>query len=219
MSYSNYLGARRCCDNRGAGPQGEQGPEGKAGPIGPVGFTGATGATGPRGATGCRGQTGATGGSPWVPSNYTVPAGSTYTGTGYTGDVMVFGGLYVSGSQTWGGGMYYDNTINTLTNVNVKYAADYYTTSQIITNSFNYTQTYNGSGLTATLPSVNSSNVGVQFLITNINATNLTVTSTGSQLIYSTGNSPSTSTTLGSGNSQIFTAIKTGAATFGWSMV
>ncbi len=84
MSYSSYLGAKRCCDNRGSGPQGSQGPEGKAGPIGPVGFTGATGATG---------------GSPWILTNFKGVTGPGYTGTGYTGDVMIFGSLYVNGGN------------------------------------------------------------------------------------------------------------------------
>ena len=106
-SYSNYLGAKKCCSNNlvlsGArGPQGEMGPPG---PIGPMGYTGPTGPQGERGATGacCRGptgpqgSTGATGGSPWFPSNYIGVTGPGYTGTGYTGDVMIFGALYVQG--------------------------------------------------------------------------------------------------------------------------
>ena len=38
--YNNYLGSKRCCDNRTVGPQGAQGAQGKGGPIGPLGFTG-----------------------------------------------------------------------------------------------------------------------------------------------------------------------------------
>jgi len=38
-SYSNYLGARRCCDLRGAGPQGPIGHQGAPGPRGDTGFT------------------------------------------------------------------------------------------------------------------------------------------------------------------------------------
>lgn len=81
-NYSQYLGAQRCCDFRGQGPQGEQGPTGPAsiggvgntgptgpsvtGPtgrscMGPTGYTGATGATGSTGYTGSTGSTGATG--------------------------------------------------------------------------------------------------------------------------------------------------------------
>jgi len=64
-SYSNYLGARRCCDLRGAGPQGPIGHQGAPGPRGPEGFTGYTGSTGPTGrsclgSTGPRGPTGKT---------------------------------------------------------------------------------------------------------------------------------------------------------------
>ena len=53
-----------------------------------AGATGATGATGP---------TGPTGGSPWTPMNYQGVTGPGYSGAGYSGDVMIFGNLYVSG--------------------------------------------------------------------------------------------------------------------------
>ena len=49
-SYSDYLGAGRCC-NKNNGPP-VPGPPGERGPIGPVGFTGPTGANGSAGATG-----------------------------------------------------------------------------------------------------------------------------------------------------------------------
>jgi hypothetical protein len=113
-TYNEYLGAQRCCDLRGQGPQGIQGPTGPY-MLGPRGNTGPTGYTGPKG-LGCRGATGPagpvgpaggptgdtgatgpTGGSPWVQTNYQGPTGAGYTGTGYTGDVMVFGKLYVQG--------------------------------------------------------------------------------------------------------------------------
>jgi hypothetical protein len=108
-NYSSYLSSKRCCDLRGLGPIGPTGPTGEKGPIGPYGYTGpegpegpegppgtegATGPTGPSGGPpGPTGPTGPTGGSPWVLSSYTG-----YTGIGYTGDVMVYGGLYVSGA-------------------------------------------------------------------------------------------------------------------------
>lgn len=113
-SYTNYLGARRCCENKLIGPQGPKGDQGNSGPIGPAGVTGSTGYTGARGPTGCKGATGAigptgatgptgntgptgpTGPSQWVSAAYTGPTGS-YTGIGYTGDVLVFGALYVQG--------------------------------------------------------------------------------------------------------------------------
>lgn len=103
----------------------------------------------------------------------------------------------------------------------VQYSTNYYTTSQSITNNSPYALTFNGAGLTATLPSVSSSNVGTQYLITNTNGGSLTVASTGGQLIYSaTSPASATSRTLGSGHSQIFTAIRTtGSSTYGWSMV
>jgi hypothetical protein len=43
--YSQYLGAQRCCDLRGQGPQGIQGPTGPAA-VGQRGYTGYTGPTG-----------------------------------------------------------------------------------------------------------------------------------------------------------------------------
>jgi len=60
-NYPQYLGAQRCCDLRGQGPQGIQGPTGPSA-VGQMGPTGATGpsVTGPTG-KGCMGPTGATG--------------------------------------------------------------------------------------------------------------------------------------------------------------
>jgi hypothetical protein len=65
-NYSQYLGAQRCCDSRGQGPQGEQGPTGPAS-IGSIGNTGPTGAsvTGPTGRS-CMGPTGPTGSKTFV---------------------------------------------------------------------------------------------------------------------------------------------------------
>ena len=171
-NYSNYLGARRCCNNINNNVvRGPQGPQGLGGPIGPAGYTGPTGSQGPRGYTGCRGPQGSTGAQgprgngagetgaqgatgatgeqgpqgatgpsgsgaqgatgatgatgstgPQGATGEQGPQGSTgeqgpqgvtgaspffntsliygptgYTGVGYTGDVMIFGGLYVSG--------------------------------------------------------------------------------------------------------------------------
>jgi len=62
-SYSQYLGAQRCCDLRGQGPPGPQGPAGPAsiGPKGDTGSIGYTGPTGDIGPTGANGETGPTG--------------------------------------------------------------------------------------------------------------------------------------------------------------
>ena len=57
-SYTNYLGAQRCCNNNSAGAQGSQGAQGAGGPIGPKG---SQGVTGPQGSQGAQGTTGATG--------------------------------------------------------------------------------------------------------------------------------------------------------------
>jgi hypothetical protein len=116
-SYSNYLGAQRCCNTSRSGTNGAPGATGAAGPIGPAGVQGATGPTGPTGETGptgpqgeigpegpiglqgATGATGATGGSPWISMNYQGATGPGYTGTGYTGDVLVFGNLLVTGGM------------------------------------------------------------------------------------------------------------------------
>lgn len=60
-AYSQYLGAQRCCDLRGQGPEGPAGPTGPAA-IGPIGNTGPAGMgfTGPTGRS-CRGPEGPTG--------------------------------------------------------------------------------------------------------------------------------------------------------------
>ena len=80
---------------------GATGATGVTGAIGPQGFVGATGATGiigPQGTPGgITGVQGATGPSQWVSTNYIGSTGPGYTGIGYTGDVMVFGNLYVQG--------------------------------------------------------------------------------------------------------------------------
>ena len=57
-TYNQYLGAQKCCDLRGQGPQGPAGPTGPAA-IGPIGATGPAGMgiTGPTGRS-CRGHTG-----------------------------------------------------------------------------------------------------------------------------------------------------------------
>lgn len=103
----------------------------------------------------------------------------------------------------------------------IQYPSSYRTTSTTLATTFQYAQTFNGASITATLPLVDGNNVGTQYLITNTNATALTVASSGSQTIYSTI-SPATATSrsLGTGHSQIFTAIRTTATNvYGWSMV
>lgn len=98
--------------------------------------------------------------------------------------------------------------------------ATFNSTSAILSVTSNAVQTFSGSGLIATLFTVSASNVGTQFIITNTNTLNaLTVIGNGTQLIYSTGAASAISRSLATGNSQIFTAIQTGAAAYGWSMV
>jgi len=78
------------------GPTGPTGATGAQGETGSTGSTGATGPTGPTGFTGPAGSTGPTGGTPWTPTSFGIGI-TGYTGIGYTGDVMVFGKLYVEG--------------------------------------------------------------------------------------------------------------------------
>ena len=109
-NYSQYLGARRCCDLRVQGAQGPQGAQGAAS-VGPVGYQGATGAqgyqgatgrgcagpTGPQGLNGVTGPQGVTGPSQWIPMNGLGTTGG-YTGIGVTGqDVLIYGNLLVTG--------------------------------------------------------------------------------------------------------------------------
>jgi hypothetical protein len=60
-SYSDYLGANRCCNNNSAGAQGPQGSQGLGGPLGPKGTQGSTGSTGATGSQGSQGETGVQG--------------------------------------------------------------------------------------------------------------------------------------------------------------
>jgi len=101
-SYSNYLEARRCCNNGkreieiGRGPQGIQGPTGNTGATGAQGIPGIATNTG---ATGTNGATGATG-----PPGLATNTGATGT-TGPTGPVGTFSGtnnfyLYKTGAST-----------------------------------------------------------------------------------------------------------------------
>jgi hypothetical protein len=97
-SYSNYLGAKRCCDLKAQGPQGPQGAQGQS-VIGGMGYQGSTGAQGSQGATGrgCRGATGAQG----------------YQGaTGRDGSAGGNGGLplYLNFSENAGQAAPYDDT-------------------------------------------------------------------------------------------------------------
>jgi len=69
-SYSDYLGARRCCDLRGVGPIGPTGIAGPIGAQGVPGIPGTTGSMGPTGPTGrgCQGPAGPPSVAPGVTS-------------------------------------------------------------------------------------------------------------------------------------------------------
>jgi hypothetical protein len=105
---------------------------------------------------------------------------------------------------------------------NIQYPTTYNIANATLTDASNAVQTFNGSSLTATLPLVSNTNVGIQFIITNTNSSSsLTVETSGlSQTIYSSTGASASSKTLNAGHSQIFTAIQTiSASTYGWSMV
>lgn len=77
-NYSQYLGAKRCCNAQGA--------------------QGAQGATGAQGAQGTQGAQGVEGSSPWYSSAVTNPVtGDVYDGYALNDDAIVLGNLYVSG--------------------------------------------------------------------------------------------------------------------------
>jgi len=109
-NYSSYLGSKRCCNLNTQGPAGPQGPTGFGG-LGPRGYTGPPGEsfTGPTG-RGCRGPTGPSGGpigptgptgpNLWDIGSFTIEksSGSTgISGIGYTGNVLIYGDLNVTG--------------------------------------------------------------------------------------------------------------------------
>jgi len=108
-NYTQYLGAKRCCDLKVQGPQGPQGYQGPSA-VGPIGYTGATGVTGPQGATGrsCAGPTGAQGAT-----GATGPQGATgATGPGLVGFTGSWYGE--TGSVSTTNGVWYDTVTNTL---------------------------------------------------------------------------------------------------------
>ena len=121
-SYSQYLGAQRCCDLRGQGPVGPQGPTGPAA-VGPKGDTGPTGSTGPQGSpSGLTGPTGSTG-PQGSPSGLTGPTGSVgptgltgLTGpTGSTGPTGLTGLTGLTGPTGPTGPSVWDTSGNSLT--------------------------------------------------------------------------------------------------------
>ena len=99
----------------------------------------------------------------------------------------------------------------------VRYSTTYSTSGSTLNNNSTYSNTFDGTSLTCTLPSVTSANVGIQFLITNVNSNSLSVIA-NNQSIYSSGSS-ATSRTLLQYESRIFTAIQTNTTIYGWSMV
>ncbi len=102
-NYGQYLGAQRCCDLRGQGPQGPVGPAGPSA-IGQRGFTGPAGesVTGPTG-RGCRGPTGPSGGpigptGPVAPSISMIGGLADGTSTPTANTIIHYFGAYVAGT-------------------------------------------------------------------------------------------------------------------------
>lgn len=105
-SYSDYLGAMKCCNSIGCGPVGPAGPTGPIGAIGPAGLTGWTGPTGPTGRS-CRGDTGMTGpagSSPW--------SGVSPNAISYTANTVTINGITLTslGSNTTPNTIWTDGT-------------------------------------------------------------------------------------------------------------
>lgn len=150
-----------------------------------------------------------------------------------SGEITIFTGGDIRIGNIAGAGNQNELLINTtkmktkttngfqLTDSTIQYPSTYRAISASLTTTSFYAQTFNGASLTATLPQVDGNNVGYQFLITNTNASALSVASSSSQLIYSsTGTASATTRSLAVGHSQIFTAIRTTATNaYGWSMV
>jgi hypothetical protein len=107
----------------------------------------------------------------------------------------------------------------TVKNGSVKYSTKYYTSTQTLTENSSYSHTFNGSSATCTLPSITNNNVGLQFLITNVNANNLIVSSSSYPIYSSISPNSVSPRILAQYNSHIFTAIQIGSSTYGWSMV
>ena len=151
----------------------EPGPTGPTGHTGTIitytGSTGHTGHTGPTGPTGTIGTTGPTGGSPWSPSYY-QGISTGYTGTGYTGDVLIFGDLLVTGAI--------DPTSLTLSQSGIANTSTYGltgsgSTSGAYINNINFLQGSNGANLI-----VESNGIGDVILKTS-NTNRLSVLDTG----------------------------------------
>jgi hypothetical protein len=96
-NYTQYLGAKRCCDLKVQGPQGPQGAQGPAA-VGPMGYQGVTGTQGYQGATGrsCIGPTGAQGAA-----GTTGPAGGAQGATGFQGATGAQGFQGATGGTPW----------------------------------------------------------------------------------------------------------------------
>ena len=118
-NYTQYLGAKRCCDLKVQGPQGPAGAQGAAA-VGPVGSQGYTGAQGYQGATGkgCVGPQG-----PQGSIGFTGPAGGPQGYTGAIGATGATGPGLVGFTGSWFGltgdvgtlnGVWYNVTTNTL---------------------------------------------------------------------------------------------------------
>ena len=87
---------------------------------------------------------------------------------------------------------------------------------------YSFTVDATGAAAAIELPLITATNLGVQYLITNINITNaLDIISQTSQNIYGGGTAPSTSkpNIVTANQPRLLTAIQVASANYGWSMI
>jgi len=160
-----------------------------------------------------------------VNTNNTIVIGRTSETTQIPGKLIVEGDVSMNSKLNVTSNSSFNSNINVSGNLSVggsvKYSTTYHTNSLTLNNNSTYSNTFNVStSPSCTFPLADSSNVGIQFLITNVNSSSLTIYTTSSQPIYSsTAPSSSTTRTLSQYNSQIFTSIQIGTSSYGWSMV
>ena len=183
LNYSQYLGAKRCCDLKVQGPQGPQGAQGAAS-VGPMGYQGATGTTGPQGATG-RGCAG-----PQGPQGVAGPQGPAGGAQGATGSVGATGIVGATGAQGATGIVGATGISSITTAVTTITPGSSITVPAQSTPVSYYSVTYAFGGTTLSGITITSLPAGYQAIIyisgNNILATTLSGTIAGLRLNYNT---------------------------------
>lgn len=172
-NYTQYLGAQRCCDFRGQGPQGSIGPTGPSA-IGQRGLTGPTGAsvTGPTGRS-CKGDTGPRG--PTGPSGGpTGPAGSNISMIGGVATISGIGntstryfGAYVAGTSVEVSATETDATTIIPFDCTISSFYVYLTTSPGTSTNYTFTIRKNATNTSATI-TISDANVQGSDLINSV---------------------------------------------------